>query len=90
MKEIIKGKCHSCDYRHSYCGHEIPFEGHCKHWKLGQCYTCKFVDDDDDAWFKRGCEAECFSGCRKYKRDLKKTFELLKNRVLRGNTYGCK
>ena len=74
MKEIIKGKCHSCDYRHSYCGHEIPFEGHCKHWKLGQCYTCKFIDDDDDAWFKRGCEAECFSGCRKYKRNWKKTF----------------
>lgn len=78
MDKIVKGICHSCEFRHSCCPHWSLENDNCKHWKLGKCYTCKFVDDDDDAWFKRGCEAECFSGCRKYKRDWKKTFELLK------------
>lgn len=77
MDKIVKGICHSCKFRHSCCPHPLP-NGRCKYWKLGKCYTCKFVDDNEDAWFKRGCEAECFSGCHKYKRDLKKTFELLK------------
>lgn len=78
MEKIVKGICHSCDFRHSCCPHCPPEDDNCKHWKLGKCYTCKFVDDDEDSWFARGCEAECFSGCRKYKRDWKKTFEILK------------
>lgn len=72
--------CGSCDFRHSYCRHNPPV-GCCKHWKLGKCYTCKFVDDDDNAWFTRGCEAEYPSGCKKYKRNWKKTFEILKMKL---------
>jgi hypothetical protein len=48
----------------------------CRHWKLGKCYTCKFVDDadnNDDAWFARGCESECFGGCSKYCKSKEKT-----------------
>lgn len=75
MYKIIKGSCHSCYYRHRYCP---PKDDICKHWKLGKCYTCKFVDDNEDAWYERGCESECFGGCKKYKRNWKKTFELLK------------
>lgn len=79
MDEIIKGACHSCFYRHKLCHHEVPLEDNCKYWKLGKCYTCKFIDEtDDNEWFKRGCEAECFGGCKKYQRDWGKTFELLK------------
>lgn len=81
MFDIVKGRCHSCLYRHSCCPHELPLEGNCVHWKLGKCYTCKFVDDSEDEWFKRGCEAECFSGCRKYTRDWKKTFEILRGMI---------
>lgn len=75
---ILKGSCHSCDFRHSCCPHWTPDDKPCKHWKLGKCYTCKFLDDTDEAWFKRGCESECFSGCNKYKRDFRKTLEIIK------------
>lgn len=79
MDEIIKGSCLSCFYRHRCCPHELPLEDNCKHWKIGKCYTCKFIDEtDDNEWLERGCEAECFGGCKKYKRDWKKTFNLLK------------
>lgn len=50
----------------------------CKHWKLGKCYTCQFVDDNEDEWFKRGCEAWCFGGCRKYCKSKEKTNEFKK------------
>ena len=70
--------CSSCDSRHSCCPHNPHTDGRCKHWKLGHCYTCKFVNDNDDVWFARGCEAEYPSGCKKYKRNWKKTFEVLK------------
>ena len=70
--------CHSCLFRHSCCRHCPPVDDCCKHWKLGKCYTCKHVDDSDDNWFKRGCEAECMSGCEKYRRDWKRTFEYFK------------
>jgi hypothetical protein len=81
MDKITKGICQTCDFRHSMCPHYIPLKKKdCKWWKLGQCYTCKFVDDDDDSWFARGCECEYPSGCKKYKRDWKKTFEILKMR----------
>ena len=80
MDKIIKGICHSCYYRHRCCKHCPPKDDVCKYWKLGKCYTCKFVDDDEDAWYKKGCESECFGGCRQYKRDWNKTFE-----ILRGN-----
>lgn len=84
MKDIFKGICHSCYFRHSCCPHcPPPLDCECDHWKLGKCYTCKFVDDDDDAWFARGCETWCFAGCRKYKRDWKKTFEILKHNLKR-------
>ena len=83
MKKINKGICHSCDFRHSCCPYTPSIDSSCKHWKLGKCYTCKFVDDNDDAWFTRGCEAECFSGCEKYKRSWQKTFKLFKMKFMR-------
>ena len=81
--ELIKGlnkqNCHSCFYRHRLCRHPLPEDyKKCKHWRLGKCFTCKYGDADDDEWFKRGCEAHCFGGCRNYKRDWKKTFEYIK------------
>ena len=76
MPEIYKGDCHSCLYRHSCCPYPLLLEHDCKYWKLGKCYTCKFVDADEDEWYKRGCETWCFGGCKKYKRDWKKTFKL--------------
>lgn len=79
MDKIIKGSCHSCLYRHRFCRHEVMLENNCKHWKIGKCYTCKFIDEtDDNEWLKRGCETECFGGCKKYKRDWKKTFQVIK------------
>ena len=70
--------CHSCVGRHSPCPH-YPFkDDRCNYWKLGKCYTCKYVDDSDDNWFKRGCESECMSGCKNYRRNWKKTFAYFK------------
>lgn len=76
MFEPTPGICHSCKFRHSCCPHKVPLNGKCKHWKLGKCYTCKFVEATEEEWFQRGCETECFSGCKKYRRDWKKTFKL--------------
>lgn len=78
IKAMNSRDCHSCFYRHRMCKHTIPDDGNCKHWKLGKCYTCKFINADEDEWYKRGCESECFGGCRKHERDWKKTFELIK------------
>ena len=77
MREVIKRNCHSCLYRHGGCDRKLPDSNGCKHWKLGKCYTCKFINVDDDEWFKRGCETWCFGGCKKYKRNWKKTFEYI-------------
>ena len=80
MDKIIKN-CGSCYFRHS-CLRDLPIRyEQCKHWKLGKCYTCKYKDAPDEEWFKRGCESECFGGCKKYKRDWKKTWELFKHRL---------
>ena len=82
MGKIEKGTCMTCKFRHSCCPHDYPHGSRCKYWKRGKCYVCKFVDAPDEDFFKRGCEAEYPSGCRKFERDWKKTFELL-----RGNKY---
>lgn len=80
----IKRNCHSCLYRH---GCSWDFDGiftdkvtgehvwdNCKHWKLGKCYKCKYVDEpDDQEWYKRECEAYCFGGCSKFRRTFKQT-----------------
>lgn len=79
--DIVRGICSSCQFRHSPCPHWSLSKEPCKHWKLGKCYTCKFLDDSDEEWFKRGCESECLSGCGKYKRDWKRTFNILKRRL---------
>jgi len=78
-KEITMGHCHSCLFRHSCC-FELPKRGEfCPHWKLGQCYTCKYINAPDEEWFKRGCEAWCFGGCEQYKRNWKTTIKILKS-----------
>ena len=77
----IRKDCHTCDYRHGCCIHDIPEEGECGDWKLGRCYTCKFVDANEEEWYRRGCEAEYPGGCTKYKRSWKKTFELLRTPI---------
>lgn len=78
VERIAVGHCHSCRYRHDCCPHDYPDGEKCRHWKLGDCYTCKHLDAPDDEWFKRGCEAWCFGGCKKYKRDWKKTFQFMR------------
>lgn len=76
MDKPIRGICHTCDFRHSCCPYELPQDGKkCKHWKLGKCYTCKHLNDTDENWFKRGCEAEYPGGCNNYKRDWRKLFK---------------
>lgn len=80
MDKIIK-RCRDCLYRHS-CIHEFPPLGtDCEYWRIGKCYTCKYKDAPDDEWFKRGCETWCCSGCDKYKRDWKKTWEWFKQKI---------
>ena len=76
----MKKNCHSCLYRHKMCRHRPLKNDSCKHWKLGKCYTCKFLDANENEWYERGCEAECFGGCKKYKRDWKKTIQAIKMR----------
>ena len=87
-KYKIERNCHSCLFRHC-CRWDFnkmfpnaPDEwDNCKHWKLGKCYTCKFVDDaynNEDSWFKRGCESECFGGCRRYIKSKSRTNAFLK------------
>ena len=79
MDKIVKGKCHSCRFRHSMCQHCAPKGCKCRHWKLGKCYTCKWIDIENCNFLSSWCETWCFGGCKKYyKRDWKKTFKLLK------------
>ena len=85
MDKIVR-RCVSCLYRHGLCSHfddylKLNDNENCKHWKLGKCYTCKYKDVPDKEWFKRGCESECFSGCKKYKRDWKKTWKCFKYKL---------
>jgi hypothetical protein len=72
-KHTIK-TCHYCYYRHR-CPYEFCYYG-CRHWRLGQCLLCKNLNASDDDWFKRGCEAKCYGGCREhFKRNWKATFK---------------
>ncbi len=80
-KYKIKRNCHSCLFRHC-CRWDFnkmfpnaPDDwDNCKHWKLGKCYTCQFVDEpDDNEWYKMECEAYCFGGCKKYKKSKVET-----------------
>ena len=79
--ENLEKRCSTCDRRHSPCEHYPPDNDECSHWILGQCYTCKYINAPDEEWFKRGCEANCCSGCEKYKRDWKKTWKLIKQKL---------
>lgn len=79
-KYKIKRNCHSCLLRHDCCFNfneifpNTDEWDNCKHWKLGKCYTCKFVDEPDDkVWYKRECETYCFGGCKKYKKSKVET-----------------
>lgn len=85
--KIMRGICRTCKFRHRWCKafrhrhYKYPREDiFCKHWKLGKCYICKFVDMPDEEFLKRGCEAEYPGGCRKFERDWKKTFEFLRDK----------
>lgn len=79
-----EGMCHDCEYRKSGCNHPRPWKTNklCKHWRLGKCYMCKFykenmTEDENDEWFKRGCEGWFPTSmyCSKFKRDWKKTIK---------------
>lgn len=84
MNRYKEKTCHSCRYRHCCFKYEPPTDGDCKHWKMGDCYTCKFVDADEEEWYKRGCECWCFGGCKKYKRNWKRFFEILFEKINKG------
>jgi hypothetical protein len=81
LRVINLGGCHSCYFRHR-CRHddEPPddWDCACKYYKIGKCYTCKFLEASDEEFLERGCGTWCFGGCKKYKRDWKKTIQLLK------------
>lgn len=80
MNNIIK-RCRSCLFRHC-CHRDLPpSDKDCKHWKLGKCYTCKYIESNEAEWFTRGCETWCFGGCEKYKRDWQKTLRWLKQKM---------
>lgn len=81
--KLVRNTCNTCLYRHG-CFYGTQNNHNCKHWKLGKCYTCKFIDAPEEEWFKRGCEVECFSGCKNYKRSWKKTFSILKMKLIGG------
>ena len=82
MNKIVK-RCVSCSFRHYYCPHfkNLPLKGECKHWKLGECYTCKYKEVPDEEFIKRGCELEFPSGCIKYTRDWKKIWKWFKWKI---------
>lgn len=82
----IERDCHSCVGRHGCPYPFVPYDAgvKCKHWKLGKCFTCAYLNDTDENWYKRGCEAECFGGCKKYKRDWKATLDILRQ-IIQGN-----
>lgn len=87
MIEIQKGACISCKFRHSCCPYDYPWDEPCKHWKIGPCYSCIYNTEDEMTeeetleWFKRGCDAEYPGGCKKYKRNWKKFFNIRKRIV---------
>lgn len=89
-KYKIRRNCHSCLFRHC-CRWDFDkmfpssVLDNCKHWKLGKCYTCQFVDDNEDEWYKRGCEIWCFGGCQKY-RKAKNTTNALQELIRKFNT----
>lgn len=75
-----KGICNNCEYRHHCCKYPPPYETGklCKYWKLGGCFVCqyykdKFTAEEEEAWFKHGCESWFPTRCNKFKRDWKKT-----------------
>ena len=72
----MEKRCRTCDFRHGLCNsYPPPKTGDCSHWRLGQCYTCKYFGAPGEEWFKRGCESEYPSGCKKYKRNWKAWFK---------------
>jgi hypothetical protein len=85
--------CQSCYYRHG-CPHEFEkmfprdengeyIWDNCKHWRLGKCYLCKYFQDTDEEWYKRGCETWCLGGCREhFKRNWKATLKWWFKRVV--------
>lgn len=92
MKGYRVHNCHSCYYRHrcrKICWSDREFikslmktyGGECRLWRMGQCYTCKHLDAPENEWFERGCEAYCFGGCGEYKRDWKKIWSILKEKL---------
>ena len=81
IKAVWFGKCHSCRFRHS-CARPLPRgDNPCLHWKLGDCYLCQYVEALEEEWFKRECEAWCFGGCEKFKRDWHRTFDWIKYKI---------
>lgn len=74
----MAGKCHDCKNRH-HCLRSVPNDDVlCPHWQLGKCFLCKYISADNEAWYQRGCETWCCGGCRKFKRDWKKTFRIIR------------
>ena len=76
----IKNKCN--DF---YDNGEHEYTEDCPSWKIGRCYSCIHHDDDInehedkiEAWYKRGCETWCMSGCRKYVNKNKKWWQIWK------------
>lgn len=82
--QYIKQNCHICLHRHS-CRHNFDKifcpngiysnETNCKYWQLGKCLLCRNLYVSEGDWFQRGCEAWCFGGCKKFKRNWKATFK---------------
>lgn len=82
---IIKN-CHFCANRHGCrydfdkmfeVRHGYMFKSECKHWRIGGCLFCKHLTDTEENWFHRGCETWCFGGCKKFKRNWKRTLRWL-------------
>ena len=76
----IKNKCN--DF---YKNGAHDYSEDCPSWKIGRCYSCIHHDDDIndhedkiEAWYKRGCETWCMSGCRKYVDKNKKWWQIWK------------
>ena len=88
-KQIPKEKlktCTYCYYRHRCfqpCNFKADGQPYCKHWKLGKCLLCKYLNADEWDWFERNCECWCFGGCRKhFKRDWKATLKWWFKRIV--------
>lgn len=81
IKEVWFGDCHSCRFRHCCCSYKPADPKNCDRWKIGKCYLCQYLEVPDKEWFNRGCEAWCFGGCKKFKRDWTRTFEWIKYKI---------